>query len=314
MDVGRKALILARLLGYPGRALADGGRVAGAQVGPRASRCPNSSSGSRSSTPAGAGGCAAAAEAAGAALRRDGDAVEDRGRAPRRCRSRARSRRIKGSDNQLVFTTARYKANPLVITGPGAGRRGDGRRRAERHPPAGRRMSAAGPSPPSRPAAWATWARASTSSASRWPARATRSAPSGPATRGIRMRDPGHPEPPARSRPAHFGARRARGARRRGRAARRRARHRALGAEGAAALGRPGRERGVGRGRRRGGERAARERRSTAPALLDACLVAEETVAGPPPRQHRALAARRHRAHPLHGPAGHRARSRCPPS
>ena len=28
---------------------------------------------------------------------------------------------IKGSDNQLVFTTARYKANPLVITGPGAG-------------------------------------------------------------------------------------------------------------------------------------------------------------------------------------------------
>jgi aspartokinase/homoserine dehydrogenase 1 len=29
--------------------------------------------------------------------------------------------RIKGSDNQLVFTTARYKTNPLVITGPGAG-------------------------------------------------------------------------------------------------------------------------------------------------------------------------------------------------
>ncbi|MEO7985598.1 MAG: bifunctional aspartate kinase/homoserine dehydrogenase I [Gemmatimonadales bacterium] len=28
---------------------------------------------------------------------------------------------IKGTDNQLVFTTARYKANPLVITGPGAG-------------------------------------------------------------------------------------------------------------------------------------------------------------------------------------------------
>jgi aspartokinase/homoserine dehydrogenase 1 len=29
--------------------------------------------------------------------------------------------RVKGSDNQLVFTTARYKQNPLVITGPGAG-------------------------------------------------------------------------------------------------------------------------------------------------------------------------------------------------
>jgi bifunctional aspartokinase / homoserine dehydrogenase 1 len=28
---------------------------------------------------------------------------------------------IKGSDNQLVFTTARYKSNPLVIRGPGAG-------------------------------------------------------------------------------------------------------------------------------------------------------------------------------------------------
>jgi homoserine dehydrogenase len=29
--------------------------------------------------------------------------------------------RVRGSDNQLVFTTARYKTNPLVITGPGAG-------------------------------------------------------------------------------------------------------------------------------------------------------------------------------------------------
>ena len=28
---------------------------------------------------------------------------------------------IKGSDNQLVFITDRYRANPLVITGPGAG-------------------------------------------------------------------------------------------------------------------------------------------------------------------------------------------------
>jgi bifunctional aspartokinase / homoserine dehydrogenase 1 len=28
---------------------------------------------------------------------------------------------IQGSDNQLVFTTSRYKSNPLVITGPGAG-------------------------------------------------------------------------------------------------------------------------------------------------------------------------------------------------
>jgi aspartokinase/homoserine dehydrogenase 1 len=28
---------------------------------------------------------------------------------------------LKGSDNQLVFTTSRSKSNPLVITGPGAG-------------------------------------------------------------------------------------------------------------------------------------------------------------------------------------------------
>jgi bifunctional aspartokinase / homoserine dehydrogenase 1 len=28
---------------------------------------------------------------------------------------------IQGSDNQLVFTTTRYQSNPLVITGPGAG-------------------------------------------------------------------------------------------------------------------------------------------------------------------------------------------------
>ncbi|MGN6391416.1 MAG: hypothetical protein ACTHM9_04075, partial [Gemmatimonadales bacterium] len=28
---------------------------------------------------------------------------------------------LKGTDNQVVFTTARYKSNPLVITGPGAG-------------------------------------------------------------------------------------------------------------------------------------------------------------------------------------------------
>jgi aspartokinase/homoserine dehydrogenase 1 len=28
---------------------------------------------------------------------------------------------LKGADNTVVFTTARYKSNPLVITGPGAG-------------------------------------------------------------------------------------------------------------------------------------------------------------------------------------------------
>ncbi|MCC7060875.1 MAG: hypothetical protein IT508_11655, partial [Burkholderiaceae bacterium] len=28
---------------------------------------------------------------------------------------------LKGTDNQVVFTTTRYRENPLVITGPGAG-------------------------------------------------------------------------------------------------------------------------------------------------------------------------------------------------
>jgi aspartokinase/homoserine dehydrogenase 1 len=28
---------------------------------------------------------------------------------------------LKGRDNQIAFTTTRYRANPLVITGPGAG-------------------------------------------------------------------------------------------------------------------------------------------------------------------------------------------------
>ena len=28
---------------------------------------------------------------------------------------------LKGTDNQIVFTTTRYRQNPLVVTGPGAG-------------------------------------------------------------------------------------------------------------------------------------------------------------------------------------------------
>ena len=28
---------------------------------------------------------------------------------------------LKGTDNQVAFTTARYRSNPLVIQGPGAG-------------------------------------------------------------------------------------------------------------------------------------------------------------------------------------------------
>jgi len=28
---------------------------------------------------------------------------------------------LNGTDNQFIFTTTRYRKNPLVITGPGAG-------------------------------------------------------------------------------------------------------------------------------------------------------------------------------------------------
>ena len=120
MDVGRKALILARLLGYPGelsraaveslvpkwaRDAAPGRlRPAAARARPRV---------------APAGGCGRGRRH-GAALRGDGHSLQDRGRSPGGARSSPLAA-IQGSDNQLVFTTARYKANPLVITGPGAG-------------------------------------------------------------------------------------------------------------------------------------------------------------------------------------------------
>jgi aspartokinase/homoserine dehydrogenase 1 len=28
---------------------------------------------------------------------------------------------LRGTDNQVVFTTTRYRENPMIITGPGAG-------------------------------------------------------------------------------------------------------------------------------------------------------------------------------------------------
>ena len=64
---------------------------------------------------------AAKERGAGAALRRapsPGDAFAS---ASRRCRWRAPLGALDGTDNQVVFTTDRYRSNPLVITGPGAG-------------------------------------------------------------------------------------------------------------------------------------------------------------------------------------------------
>ena len=121
MDVARKALILARLLGYPGELAPRFGGVPGAPVGAVAPA---------EGIPRPAGGARRRLEAAGGAGRgrRDRCCAMSRWSPPARspsecdrCRSTSPFAAIKGSDNQLVFTTARYKTNPLVITGPGAG-------------------------------------------------------------------------------------------------------------------------------------------------------------------------------------------------
>ena len=120
MDVGRKALILARLLGYPGEL----SRTAVESLVPKWARAlPLAEFLDR-------------LDELDAAWRRRGDAAAAEGTVLRYVATVTPSKiavglravpttsplaAIKGSDNQLVFTTARYKANPLVITGPGAG-------------------------------------------------------------------------------------------------------------------------------------------------------------------------------------------------
>ena len=118
-DVLRKGLILARLLGYAGPAPA-----------PRTS-CRRRSGGSpsRGSSPR----LASLDEGwrrrvAGEAAPRARPALRGRGHAraasPRDCGpSRASSRlgALTGTRNLLSFTTRRYRAEPLVVSGPGAG-------------------------------------------------------------------------------------------------------------------------------------------------------------------------------------------------
>ena len=120
MDVGRKALILARLLGYPGelsRAAVESLVPKWARTLPLADfvrRLPELDRGWRRRVDA--------AAADGMVLRYV--ATVTRSKIAVGLRAVPRSSplaAIQGSDNQLVFTTARYKANPLVITGPGAG-------------------------------------------------------------------------------------------------------------------------------------------------------------------------------------------------
>ncbi len=120
MDVGRKALILARLLGYRGEL----SRQAVESLVPKWARALS---------------LPQFLERLGeldAGWKRRVDAARARGEVLRYIATVTPNRiavglkslplsnplaSIKGSDNQLVFTTARYKANPLVIRGPGAG-------------------------------------------------------------------------------------------------------------------------------------------------------------------------------------------------
>jgi aspartokinase/homoserine dehydrogenase 1 len=120
MDVGRKALILARLLGYPGEL----SRTAVESLVPKWARAlPLPEFVARlEELDAGWRRRVQDAAAGGTVLRYVATVTPSKisvGLRPVATSSPLAS--ITGTDNQLVFTTARYKANPLVITGPGAG-------------------------------------------------------------------------------------------------------------------------------------------------------------------------------------------------
>jgi aspartokinase/homoserine dehydrogenase 1 len=120
MDVGRKALILARLLGYRGEL----SRQAVESLVPKWARAlllPQFLE-RLGELDAGWKRRVDAARAQGQVLRYIATVMPGKiavGLKPVPLANPLAS--IKGTDNQLVFTTARYKANPLVIRGPGAG-------------------------------------------------------------------------------------------------------------------------------------------------------------------------------------------------
>ncbi|MGH7704197.1 MAG: ACT domain-containing protein, partial [Gemmatimonadales bacterium] len=120
MDVGRKALILGRLLGYPGE-------LQSVQL---ESLVPDSARGLSLKT------FLDRLERYDDEWERRAEAARAKGGALRYVVTVTRRRisvglmavdgsspfaALKGTDNQVAFTTARYASNPLVITGPGAG-------------------------------------------------------------------------------------------------------------------------------------------------------------------------------------------------
>jgi aspartokinase/homoserine dehydrogenase 1 len=120
IDVGRKALILGRLLGFPGELRPS---MVQSLVPRRLRSLP---------LPA----FLDSLERLDPQWRRRVDAAAGRGRVLRYVPTVTRRllhvglrevdrtspfAALKGADNTVVFTTQRYKANPLVITGPGAG-------------------------------------------------------------------------------------------------------------------------------------------------------------------------------------------------
>ncbi len=120
MDVGRKALILARLLGYPGEL----SRSAVESLVPKWGRALPLPDFLARLEELDAGWRRRVQEAAadGTVLRYVAAVTPAKISVGLRAVPMANPlASIKGSDNQLVFTTARYKSNPLVITGPGAG-------------------------------------------------------------------------------------------------------------------------------------------------------------------------------------------------
>ncbi|HTT93307.1 MAG TPA: ACT domain-containing protein, partial [Solirubrobacterales bacterium] len=120
VDVGRKALILGRLLGFTGEP--DDVKVE--SLVPEAMRAlPREAFLARlDDLDADWAKRAAAAKSKGGTLRYVASVTKDRIAVGLEVVDRGSPFfGLKGTDNQVAFTTARYRKNPLVITGPGAG-------------------------------------------------------------------------------------------------------------------------------------------------------------------------------------------------